>query len=190
RCRRRRRSPTTAAPGTSAATFGAAPSAASTSRTPGRPTSWLLLEGLLQFHRQGRNHLVKIAYDAVGSDLEDRGVLVLVDRDDRARGRHPGEMLDGARDADREVEGRVHDLARLTDLVTMVDPSGVHRGARGPERGAEDLAQLSQELEILWSAHRAASAHDHVRLGEVGDFALGGLERDDVRAGLHVAQRD
>ncbi len=50
--------------------------------------------------------LEQVADDAVVGDLEDRGVGVLVDRDDHLRRRHPGEMLDGAGDPAGDVERR------------------------------------------------------------------------------------
>ena len=46
----------------------------------------------------------EVADEAVIGDLEDRRFLVLVDRDDDLGILHAGEMLDGARDADRDVE--------------------------------------------------------------------------------------
>src|SRR5512132_1053450 len=49
--------------------------------------------GLPDFFRQPRHDFEQITYDPVVGDLEDRRVLVLVDRDDRPRGAHPGEML-------------------------------------------------------------------------------------------------
>src|SRR5205823_3487812 len=48
--------------------------------------------------------LEQIAHDAVVGHLEDRRFLVLVDRDDSLAVLHPGEMLDGARDADGDVK--------------------------------------------------------------------------------------
>src|SRR6187549_1686268 len=52
-----------------------------------------------------RGHdLEQVADNAVVGDLEDRGVGVFVDRDDRVRTLHADEMLDGARDAERHVE--------------------------------------------------------------------------------------
>src|SRR4029077_7513580 len=81
--------------------------------------------------------LEQIADEAVIGDLEDRRLLVLVDRDDDLRILHAGEMLDGARDPDRDVELRCDDLAGLADLVVVRHKAGIDRGARGAYRRAE-----------------------------------------------------
>src|SRR5262249_18778928 len=54
--------------------------------------------------RESRQDLEHVAHQAVVGDLEDRGVLVLVDRDDVPGGRHAGQVLDRAADAARDVE--------------------------------------------------------------------------------------
>src|SRR5580658_408261 len=48
--------------------------------------------------------LEQVADDAVVGDLEDRRLFILVDGDDHFRILHPGKVLDGARDADRDIE--------------------------------------------------------------------------------------
>src|ERR687889_895704 len=59
-----------------------------------------------------RQELEQIPDEAVVGDLEDRRLLVLVDGDDDLGVLHAGQVLDGARDAHRDVEVRRHDLAR------------------------------------------------------------------------------
>src|SRR5215208_1175957 len=61
---------------------------------------------LLRLHCLGElgQDLVEVADDAEVGELEDRRVRVLVDRDDVLRGLHSHLVLDGARDARREVE--------------------------------------------------------------------------------------
>src|SRR3546814_14990461 len=61
----------------------------------------------------------EVGDEAEIGDLEDRGVLVLVDRDDRLRILHAGEVLDRTRDTDREVDVRRDDLAGLADLIVV-----------------------------------------------------------------------
>src|SRR5690242_8889619 len=82
------------------------------------------------------HQLEEIADEAVIGDLEDRCLLVLVDGDDDLRVLHPGEMLDGAGDADGDVELGRDDLAGLPHLVVVRHEAGVDRGARGADRGA------------------------------------------------------
>src|SRR5204862_5037553 len=61
------------------------------------------LAALLRLHGLGqlRHDLVQVADDAEVRELEDRRVLVLVDRDDVLRGLHAHLVLDRARDAER-----------------------------------------------------------------------------------------
>src|SRR4051794_22930469 len=82
----------------------------------------------LELVRQLGHDLEQVADQAVVGDLEDRRLLVLVDRDDDLRVLHPGQVLDGARDADRDVEVGGHDLAGLADLPVVGRVAGVDRG--------------------------------------------------------------
>src|SRR4051812_46121196 len=63
--------------------------------------------------------LEQVADQAEIGDLEDRRVLVLVDRDDRLAVLHAGEMLDRARNADRDIDFGGDDLAGLADLIIV-----------------------------------------------------------------------
>jgi acyl-coenzyme A thioesterase PaaI-like protein len=58
----------------------------------------------------------QVADQAVVGDLEDGRLGVLVDRDDRLRGLHPGPVLDRAADPDREVQVRAPALLRRDPL--------------------------------------------------------------------------
>src|SRR5215218_9830932 len=58
---------------------------------------------------------VQVADDTEVDELEDRGLVVLVDRHDGLRGLHPGAVLDGTGDAVGDVELGGHDLAGLAD---------------------------------------------------------------------------
>src|SRR6478752_7295613 len=66
-----------------------------------------------------RQGFEQVGDEAVVGDLEDRGVLVLVDGDDDLRVLHAGEMLDGAGNAAGDVELRRHHLAGLADLPVV-----------------------------------------------------------------------
>src|SRR6185295_13298812 len=75
--------------------------------------------------RERGHDLERVADDAVVGDLEDRRLRILVDRDDDLRRLHAREVLDRARDADRDVELRADGLARLADLLGVRTPAGV-----------------------------------------------------------------
>src|SRR5437763_1726052 len=97
----------------------------------------LTLAVLAEFGGKLGQRLIEIGDKAIVGDLEDRRLLVLVDRDDHLGILHAGEMLDGARDADRDIEFRRHHLAGLADLPVVGRIAGIDRCARGPNRGAE-----------------------------------------------------
>src|SRR5436853_2781529 len=82
---------------------------------------------------QLRHDLEQVADQADVGDLEDRGVLVLVDRDDDLAVLHAGEMLDRAGNADRDIDFRSDDLAGLADLVIVGRIAGVDRGPAGAD---------------------------------------------------------
>src|SRR5262249_48288428 len=67
---------------------------------------------------------LEVADDAEVDELEDRGLLVLVDRDDRLGGLHAGAVLDRTGDAGGDVELRGDGLAGLADLEAVRDPAG------------------------------------------------------------------
>src|SRR4051794_24068489 len=102
----------------------------------GRRRSALALGDL--FGHRGEDG-VQVADDAEVDELEDRRLLVLVDRHDGLRGLHPGPVLDRAGDAGGEVELRGDGLARLADLVAVRLPPGVDGGTRGADGGTEGV---------------------------------------------------
>src|SRR6185295_19809340 len=116
-----------------------------------------LLAGLLQLCFQFRQHLKQVCHQSVVGDLENRRLAVLVDGDDHLAVLHAGEMLDGAGDADGNVELGRHDLAGLADLVVVRHEAGIDRGAAGADRGAELVGDLFQEREVGAALHAAAA---------------------------------
>src|SRR6476620_11580838 len=86
---------------------------------------------LSELVRKLRQRGIEVRHQAVIGDLEDRRLLVLVDSNNHLGIFHPGEMLDGARYADRDVEFRRHDLAGLPDLPVVGCVAGIDRRARG-----------------------------------------------------------
>src|SRR4029450_9545963 len=96
----------------------------------------------LQRFDQLREDLVDVADDAEVGDREDRSFLVLVDSDDVLRALHPDHVLRGTRDASRDVDRRLHDLAGLTDLIRVRHPSGVDDRTRRARRALQQLGQV------------------------------------------------
>src|SRR5690349_4482209 len=108
---------------------------AAMARTKRKTTLWAVIGSvsLLRLTHRARergNDLEDVADDAVVGDLEDRRLLVLVDGDDRLRRAHAGEVLNGAGDADRDVQLRTHLPSGLADLVGVGTPPFVGHGAR------------------------------------------------------------
>src|ERR1700681_2360295 len=68
-----------------------------------------------EFRRQFRQRLVKGGDQPVVGDLEDRRLFVLVDGHDDFRILHAGEVLDRARNADRDVKLGRNNLAGLAN---------------------------------------------------------------------------
>src|SRR5215216_5512540 len=67
-----------------------------------RPVQSSLLSELTERLGQFRNRLIEVRDQAVIGDLEDRRVLILVNRDDHLGILHAGEVLNCAGDADRD----------------------------------------------------------------------------------------
>src|SRR2546426_8169470 len=118
---------------------------------------------------QLRDDVKQIADDSVVGHLEDRRVLVLVDRDDDFRRAHPRQVLDRARDADGDVERGADGFARLAHLVGMRPPPRIHHRARRPHRRRppQRARQLLHELEAGRLLEAAPTRHDDRRFGHV-----------------------
>src|ERR1044072_3123767 len=114
---------------------------------------------LLPFYRgrQLGHDLEEITHDAVVGNLEDRGFLVLVDRNDGLAVLHAGEMLDRAGESDGDVEVGRHHLAGLADLVVVRHVALIDCGAAGAETGAELVGQRLEHLEVLAARQAAAT---------------------------------
>ena len=114
--------------------------------------------------------------------VEDRRLGVGVDGDDRPGRLHPGEVLHGTGDAEREVDLRLDGLAGLTDLAGGGHPAGVDERARDAERRAHLLGQLLELLDVVLLADAAADREQELRLGDVDVAALGLDELAVLRA--------
>src|SRR5262249_19136409 len=119
------------------------------------------------------------ADEAVIGDLEDRRLLILVDSDDDLGILHAGEMLDGARDADGNVQLRRDDLAGLADLIVVGNEAGIDRRAGGADRGAELAGDAFDEMETLGRLHAAAAGDDDAGAGELRPLRLRELGPDE-----------
>ena len=104
-----------------------------------------LLAELAEFGFEFRHRLEEIGDEAVIGDLEDRRFLVLVDRDDRLRIFHAGEVLDRAGNADRDIDFGRNDLAGLADLIVVRRITGIDRGTAGSDAGAELVGERIEE---------------------------------------------
>ena len=155
-------------------------------------TALLGLHGL----RQLRHDLVEVADDPEVGELEDRGVRVLVDRDDVLRGLHADLVLDGAGDAGRQVQLRGDRLARLADLGGVGVPARVDHRAGGRHGAAHRAGQRLEGLEALGLAEPAATGHEDVGVLDVhvGAALLAALDHRGLEAvrgevDLHVLDR-
>ena len=88
------------------------------------------------------------------------------------------EVLDRTGNADRDIEGWGHDLARLADLPVVGGIAGVHRGARGTDSGTQCVGQLFDQGEIVFGADTAPAGHDHAGRCQFGAVGFGDLVLD------------
>src|SRR3954453_7407493 len=70
---------------------------------------------------------------------------------------HAGQVLDGAGDADGDVQLGRHDLAGLAALVVVGHKSGIDSGPTGTARRPELVRERVQHREVLARAHAAAA---------------------------------
>ena len=123
-----------------------------------------------------RDDDVEVADDAVVGDLEDRRVLVRVDRDDLGGVLHAGEVLDSTRDAAADHEGGTHRDAGLSDLALVLAVAEVDCRAASADRAAQHGRQVVEQLEVLLRADAGAAAYDDARALQVD----GGHPADDL----------
>ena len=76
-------------------------------------------------------------------NLEDRRLGVLVDRDDGARALHADDVLDGAADAQRQVELGRDGLAGGADLAVHGQPAGIADRTRRRNLSAQRFGQAA-----------------------------------------------
>ncbi len=114
-----------------------------------------------------RQGFEQVGDEAVVGDLEDRCLLVLVDRDDDLRVLHAGQMLDRTGDAAGDVEIGCDHLAGLADLPVVRGVAGIDRGARCADGSAELVGNRQDDfLELFRRAERAAARDDDLGRGQ------------------------
>jgi hypothetical protein len=128
---------------------------------------------------QLRHHFEQIPDQPVIRHLEDRRIRILVDGDDDLRFLHPGQMLDGAGDADREVKLRRNDLAGLANLVVVRHKAGIDRSTGGTERRTELVGERFEQLVVVLATAQTTTTGDddlggtEFRTLGLGQFAVG-----------------
>ena len=100
-----------------------------------------------------------IAHDRIVCHAEDGRCSILVDGNNRLGTADSRQMLDSTRNANAHQELRRDGRTRLTYLVGIVEPAGLHERARATELSMEQLCQALHEREILLGPD--APAHDH-----------------------------
>src|ERR1051325_2739775 len=139
---------------------GGRPITATKKRTP-VSLSWRLASssGLLYQAGDVGNDVLVVADDAEVGGLEDRGIRVLVDRDNGAGPLQPNCVIELAGDGDGEIETRSDGAAREPNLKgTGKDafPNAGQSGAQGPAKG---LRQVLHHPHVLFIAEACAYAN-------------------------------
>ena len=103
--------------------------------------------------------LEQVAHDDEVGEVDDRCIRIAVDGHDGARGLHADLVLDGAADADRDVEGGLDDLARLPDLLGIRQPAGIDDGAGAGDGATEGIREVLDDPEPVRSGDPATASH-------------------------------
>src|SRR3984885_9152698 len=79
----------------------------------------------LDLFSERRDHVEEVAHNTIIGDLEDGGLYVFINRNNGACALHANDMLDGAADAERNVELGSHGLSRTANLPLQGQPAVV-----------------------------------------------------------------
>lgn len=93
----------------------------------------------------------QIADKTIVGNGEDRRFLVLVDCHNKLRFFYTGQVLDRAGDADRCIQLRGNDLARLTNLKVVRHIASINRCTRGLGRSTELVTQRFDNLRVVFT---------------------------------------
>src|SRR5690606_7954105 len=121
---------------------------------------------------QLRDHLSGVTDDAEVRHREDRGVRILVDRDDRPRVLHADQVLHGPGDPDGDVDVGLDGLARLADLLGVGDPARVDDGPGGSGGGIERLGETLDHLVCRRAPEETTSGNDDFGVTELRALEL------------------
>ena len=94
-------------------------------------------------------------------------------------------MLDGAGNADGDVEIRCDDLAGLPHLVIIWHKTRVDGRAGSADSRVEFVGECVDQFEVLAIAHAASAGDDHARGGEFGAGGFSELLADKERQGRY-----
>lgn len=112
----------------------------------------------------------------------DRRVLVLVDGDDGLGILHARQVMDRARDADRDIDFGRDDLAGLANQMVIGHIARVYTRAGCAHGGVELVGEREDHrLEGVRILQRAAARNDGLSTGELGALALGDFHADEAR---------
>src|SRR5271167_128082 len=117
---------------------------------PGWPAADLtstFISGALQFRCQLRQRGEQISHQAVIGDLEDGRFLILVDCHDDLAVLHAGEVLNGPRNPDSDIQFRRDNFPGLTDLELIGHEAGVHSRPRRTDSGTQFISNRFDKLE-------------------------------------------
>src|SRR5262249_8991977 len=128
---------------------------------------------LMQLFGQGGHDFEDVANHAVVGDFEDRRVLVFVDGDDGARALHAHDVLDGAGNAEGEIEFRRDGLAGAAYLALHGEPSLVADRTGCRDFRAEGFGDGFGLRDVFRRLDATTDGHDERSLGEIdGGFGF------------------
>src|SRR5580692_7926955 len=122
---------------------------------------------LFQFFDERGDDFEEVAYDAVVGYFEDWRVLIFIDGGDGAGAFHADYVLDGAANAEREIEFGRDGLAGAADLAVHGEPAFVADGARGADFAPHQFREFLGERNIFRGFDAAAYRDQDRRLCEV-----------------------
>ena len=131
---------------------------------------------LFEFFDQGGDDFEDVAYYAVIGYLEDGCVLIFINGGYGAGAFHAYYVLDGAADAESEIELGRDSLAGAADLAIHGEPAFVADGARGAQFAAHGVREFFGQRNIFGSFDAAADTDEDGALREV-DGLLGFAEK-------------
>src|SRR5262249_51753370 len=111
--------------------------------------------------------LEQVADNAVVRDFEDGRVGVFVDGNNRVRPFHADEMLNGARDTQREIQLWRYGLARAAYLPLHWQPPRIADRTRRCQFRAEGIRQSLRKWNVRLLLNAAPHGHDSLGLREV-----------------------